>query len=292
MFHKKNYKINVNINIKTHNKLTRLILLNKVKNIDYKVNTMKSDCEAIISFSTNLFILKGISTIDEDEKEKIRNNPYFIGIYLYKYSKSNPDLEIIFRTEKMNISKLFYQYDEIKKETTYMINYIYSENPKEIENNKNIIDQDENINYYQKYHGNDINECPTLFIFLIDQSGSMTGDSIKLVKESLLIFMESLPKNSYFQLIGFGTEYKKYNEKPLKYEEENIKSTLNIINELNADLGGTDVYKPLKDIFDNYDNLYKDINLPKNILILTDGEISDKEKTIELISNNNLKITE
>ena len=39
-----------------------------------------------------------------------------------------------------------------------------------------------------------------LFIFLIDQSGSMEGKPIYLVKETLLLFIHSLPKKSYFQL--------------------------------------------------------------------------------------------
>ena len=73
-------------------------------------------------------------------------------------------------------------------------------------------DQDIKISYYQKYEESMVNETPGLFIFLIDQSGSMTGKSMDLCKQALLLFVQSLPAGSYFQLIGFGTSFQKYNK--------------------------------------------------------------------------------
>ena len=67
---------------------------------------------------------------------------------------------------------------------------------------------------------------PALFIFLLDQSGSMEGESIKISCNSLKIFLQSIPKGSYYQIIGFGSTYKKYSEKPLSYIENNIQSSL------------------------------------------------------------------
>ena len=52
---------------------------------------------------------------------------------------------------------------------------------------------------------------PGLYVFLIDQSYSMGGKLIELVKQALLLFIQSLPEQSYFQLIGFGSDFKKYN---------------------------------------------------------------------------------
>ena len=63
----------------------------------------------------------------------------------------------------------------------------------------------------------------------------MEGKPISLVKEALLLFIQSLPKKSYFHLIGFGTYFKKYNEVPVEYNEENFAKIINIIKELDAD---------------------------------------------------------
>ena len=51
---------------------------------------------------------------------------------------------------------------------------------------------------------------PALFIFLIDQSGSMYGSNIKIASKGLKLFLQSLPPNSYYQIIGFGSIYKAY----------------------------------------------------------------------------------
>ena len=47
----------------------------------------------------------------------------------------------------------------------------------------------------------------TLFIFLIDQSYSMSGERMTITKKALEIFLQSLPAKSYYQLIGFGSKY-------------------------------------------------------------------------------------
>ena len=126
---------------------------------------------------------------------------------------------------------------------------------------------------------------PSLFIFLLDQSGSMSGDGIRTAKKALIFFLQSIPVGSYYQIIGFGSSFRKYDKTPKEYNKKNIKESIDIINNLTADLGGTDIYLPLKDIYDSKD--YDDINLPRNIFLLTDGEVLDKKKVLNLIEKNN-----
>ena len=45
-------------------------------------------------------------------------------------------------------------------------------------------------------------------IFLVDCSGSMSGSSMDLAKEALLVFIHSLPVSSYFNVIIFGSSHK------------------------------------------------------------------------------------
>ena len=45
------------------------------------------------------------------------------------------------------------------------------------------------------------------YIFLIDRSGSMSGQRIEAAKEALIIFLKSLPEDSYFDVVSFGTNY-------------------------------------------------------------------------------------
>jgi hypothetical protein len=50
-----------------------------------------------------------------------------------------------------------------------------------------------------------------------------------------------------------------------------------------ADMGGTEIYKPLDDIF----NEPVDEKLPRHIYLLTDGEVCNTEQVVELIKKNN-----
>ena len=185
---------------------------------------------------------------------------------------------------KNNIQpKIYYQKSNLNpKENSYIVNF------------KNNIKNDK-LN-------------PALFIFLIDQSYSMEYTHygwninsneeeenknvypIKIVSKALELFLQSLPANSYYQLIGFGSNFKKYDEYPKKYTKENIHKSLEIIKSLNADLGGTNIYSPLKSIYEN-EKEYDKIKLPKNIFLLTDGEIKDKDLTLEIIEKYSSKFS-
>ena len=209
---------------------------------------------------------------------------YTLNFTLKPDSKYNEPIKILFRTENMNEKKLIKQYNPELDETSFLLSMIY--NPIEIPITEDT-DFDENKNYFNEYESNQINDNPSLFIFLIDQSGSMSGQPIKLVYESLLFFLQSLPKKSYFQLIGFGSDFKKINKTPQEYTKENVQLTKQLISNLNADLGGTDISSPLKEIFNSKD--YDKMQLSRNLFILTDGEVDNSEECLELISNNSEK---
>ena len=278
LFHYEGSKINTSendiknvdakIKIETQSKLTRLIPIYKndetKKNSEYNVQYSPDYKKAEIVYKNN----KQNSTINKAKDEE--------SIF-----------RIFFRTENMNKPFIYSQYNPTLKETAYSINYTYtSKYLKEIPTPEKP-DEDSTISYALKYEKNEINETPGLFVFLIDQSGSMDGEPIELVKKSLLLFIQSLPEKSYFQLIGFGTDFEKYNNNPVLYNKENVDNIIKIINNLSADLGGTNISKPLAEIFKN--ESYSKINLSKNIFLLTDGEVFDREECINQISNNSSK---
>lgn len=44
-----------------------------------------------------------------------------------------------------------------------------------------------------------------VFMFILDRSGSMGGERIRLAKEALKLFIQSLPAGSSFCVISFGS---------------------------------------------------------------------------------------
>ena len=268
----KNKKIIANFEILTQSKITRLIapFYNEEakKNSKYSVKYSSDYKKAEIEYSKL--------------SEEIKTNSFNKEVTSY-----NTSFSILFRTEKMNNPLLCAQYNPEFKETAYSINYIYSsKNLKEIPVPEKP-DEDINISYTAKYEENVTNETPGLFIFLIDQSGSMYGKPNDLVKQALLLFLQSLPEKSYFQLIAFGSNFEKYNPKPVEYNKENVENATKIINKFDANLGGTNISGPLASIFK--DECYSDINLSKNIFLLTDGDVDDREQCFNLISTNSGK---
>ena len=120
------------------------------------------------------------------------------------------------------------------------------------------------------------------FIFVVDCSFSMTGKSIKKAAECLEFFIKSLPPNSYFNVIRFGSKYVKLFEKSVLYNDETSEEAINLALNLEADLGGTEIYSPLNDIFSSKSC----INEQRQIFIMTDGEVYNEEKILELVSAN------
>ena len=253
-------KIEGTIELSTKTKITRLISKNQNPNTTI-TQTINQD--------------KLGATITLKQSDEYKNNR---GKCVYS------SISFLFRTEKISIPTLYAQYDKKRNQTSYILNYIYSSlntipTPEKV-------DEDTSISYYSKYQEDNIHDNPGLFIFLVDQSGSMRGKPINLVKESLLLFFQSLPPRSLFQLIGFGSRYILYNEKPTEYTKENVDKVMDVIRKMEANLGGTDISSPLHYICEEKLQDYKDISLAKTIFLLTDGFVDDKATCLDIIAKS------
>ena len=242
-----------------------------IKNGFYCLNILK-DYPKILNFTPNQ--IKG-EIIIETNSEIINIEPNIGSFckedkakYRINYDNNNTIEKILFKTQNMVSPLLMSQYNPSSNETNYIFNTLIEKEEK----------------FKDKIY-------PCLFIIIIDQSGSM-HDSIKNVSETLSNLIESFPQGSYYQLIGFGNYYKKYDLKPKINTQENINNSKEIINSLSADMGGTNLSLPLKDILKDSYKDYENITLSKQIIILTDGEIELGEETTELIGlhNNEFKI--
>ena len=85
----------------------------------------------------------------------------------------------------------------------------------------------------------DVNAAKGEYIFLLDRSGSMGGSRIERAKEALKIFLQSLPENTYFNVVSFGSTSNSIFTNSQKYNKANLDKAFNEINKMTADLGGT-----------------------------------------------------
>ena len=136
--------------------------------------------------------------------------------------------------------------------------------------------------YYNPNESNDDIESSAEYLFLLDRSGSMDGNRIKLAKKAAVLFLKSLPCQCLFNIISFGHEFLFMHQQSLVASSDNINTSINILNDYDADMGGTNIFSPLSAIF--HQPLSN--NLPRFIFLLTDGDVDDIQNVIQLIKDN------
>ena len=121
--------------------------------------------------------------------------------------------------------------------------------------------------------------CVSELIFMIDRSGSMNGNLINSAKETILLFLHSLPANTYFNVISFGTYFQSLFKESQPYSNANLEEACHYVRKIRADMGGTSLLEPLDWVFSK--PLRKAV--PRQIFMVTDGVITDAAKVIECV---------
>merc|ERR1712232_33441 len=120
------------------------------------------------------------------------------------------------------------------------------------------------------------------FIFLLDRSGSMSGGQIRKAADSLQLFLRSLPQNSQFDIVGFGSTWQSLFGESVGYNASSFKKASDHAQHVQADLGGTEILAPLQAIFQR--------KIPerhaRRIVVLTDGQVSNTEQVIATVRSN------
>ncbi|KAM3129980.1 hypothetical protein pb186bvf_017876 [Paramecium bursaria] len=120
------------------------------------------------------------------------------------------------------------------------------------------------------------------YIFVIDRSGSMQGKRIEKAKQALKLFLQSLPVDSYYNIVSFGSKGKRQYKQSLKYNQSSLEQTLRELQQIEADMGGTEIRNCLQLDVLTIDRI---TGYTRNIFILTDGEV-DPEPVLEVVSQN------
>ena len=125
------------------------------------------------------------------------------------------------------------------------------------------------------------------FIFLIDRSGSMSGPLIKMAREALVIFLKSIPNDSYFNIVSFGSRHMLYSQVgSLASTQENITAAIKEVVKFEADMAGTEILKALEAVY----ALTKKKGFNKKIFLLTDGGVSNTADIFNIIKRHANKV--
>eukprot|EP01124_Arcella_intermedia_P037149 TRINITY_DN987_c0_g1_i12.p1 TRINITY_DN987_c0_g1~~TRINITY_DN987_c0_g1_i12.p1 ORF type:complete len:848 (+),score=254.79 TRINITY_DN987_c0_g1_i12:225-2546(+) len=128
----------------------------------------------------------------------------------------------------------------------------------------------------------------TEIIFVIDRSGSMSGTGITNAKNTLQLLLRSLPQNTPFNIVSFGSNYSSLFTKSTLLTAESLNTATAHISSMGADMGETELLEPLQYILNQFQSLkYSDYETykqyPKQIFLLTDGGVSNLQSVLQYV---------
>ncbi|KAJ3327129.1 hypothetical protein HDU76_012344 [Blyttiomyces sp. JEL0837] len=125
-----------------------------------------------------------------------------------------------------------------------------------------------------------LNEIRTEIIILVDRSGSMEGYKIEQAKKALKLLLKSLPTDSYFNIVGFGSSYTTLFPSSKEYDANSLATAESHVESIGADLGGTEIQSAIEHVLDN-----RRTDMSSQVFVLTDGEVWNSEVLFESIKN-------
>ena len=123
---------------------------------------------------------------------------------------------------------------------------------------------------------------PSEFVFVVDCSGSMSGSNIQTAADTLITCVKSLPSGSYFNIIAFGSTYRKLFHSSEPYTQNTMESAVQFSNQLQASLGGTELLGPLHWIF----KAQRSPGLSCQVFIITDGGVTNTTSVLRCVKRN------
>ncbi|WP_157967643.1 marine proteobacterial sortase target protein [Cohaesibacter intestini] len=122
---------------------------------------------------------------------------------------------------------------------------------------------------------------PREVIFVIDQSGSMAGPSIRQARASLIEALDQLKPEDSFQIIRFNNEMNQLFGAPQKADSETVAKAKRWVNRIKAE-GGTEMLpamlEALADSAPNAPTL-------RQVIFLTDGAIGNEKQLFEAVKS-------
>jgi Ca-activated chloride channel family protein len=116
-------------------------------------------------------------------------------------------------------------------------------------------------------------------VFVLDTSGSMSGEPVAASKQFMLHALHNLHPNDYFRIIHFSNNAEEFTAEPVAATPDNIKQGLEYVENLTAD-GGTNAPNAITQAFGKP---AKD-NTLRIVVFLTDGYIGNESEVLSMIN--------
>lgn len=115
-------------------------------------------------------------------------------------------------------------------------------------------------------------------IFVIDRSGSMQGTSMEEARRATELCLRAMSEGDTFNLYSFGSRHESLWHSPVPYNQQNLERASQHLRQMQADLGGTEILRPLQEILASPAAGGR----ARQLLLLTDGQVSNEAAVIAL----------
>jgi len=117
--------------------------------------------------------------------------------------------------------------------------------------------------------------------FVVDTSGSMSGQSMEQAKEAMHKGLDYLSPNDKFNIIQFNSSHSALFEQNQNVTASSLSQAHSMIDSLSAG-GGTEMLEPLEEAF----NQITDSAYLKQVIFITDGSIGSESELFTMIKHN------
>ena len=122
---------------------------------------------------------------------------------------------------------------------------------------------------------------PAEYVFVVDRSGSMAGESIAQALNALRLALRSLEEGDAFNIVGFGSRFQLMFPQSRPYTQASLEEATRQLESWDADLGGTELLAPLQAVLGVPGGA-----LPRRVMLLTDGQVANEAACIALAAEH------
>eukprot|EP00768_Dysnectes_brevis_P006345 gnl/Dysnectes_brevis/495_a548_3038.p1 GENE.gnl/Dysnectes_brevis/495_a548_3038~~gnl/Dysnectes_brevis/495_a548_3038.p1 ORF type:complete len:905 (-),score=295.30 gnl/Dysnectes_brevis/495_a548_3038:1680-4394(-) len=117
---------------------------------------------------------------------------------------------------------------------------------------------------------------------VVDRSGSMRGTAMRKAKDTLALCLNSLPFGVQFNIMSFGSRHQAWQPHSQTLTQQTLMSALQSVSQMSADMGGTNVLRPLTAIFGQA----PPAGYQRQIFFFSDGGVSNTDQVIRLCNSH------
>lgn len=122
---------------------------------------------------------------------------------------------------------------------------------------------------------------PREYSFVVDTSGSMSGQKLEQAVRAVSLCLRSLVKGDTFEIVAFGSTHVTLFGKPEAYTGKTLAQAERFLANI-PELGGTEILAPLKELFTRSGKG----GLERMVYLFTDGQVGNEREVVELVRKN------